>query len=160
MQRLHRSQHWTFCACGGSAMTCSNSSFLETPGWSFLGPPLCITSSVFISWPSLSTLPLKKSTDSFENVQNALINLSKSPLFLYFTYIITHNNASGILYKLTMELPPLLEYRKEYLLFEHEIGCSVSLFSFLNGSLIKSTTFIRCQVKWPFSVFVVQNRGS
>ena len=93
-------------------------------------------------------LPLKKNTHNFENVQNAFIKFVQISTLPFILPILLHTTMlHGILYKLTMELPPLLEYRKEYLLFEHKIDCSITLFSFLNGSLINRTTFIQMSSK-------------
>ena len=83
------------CACGGSAMTLQQ---LQLPGDTWLELSGTLHSPCYIISIHLDLacpLPLKKNTHNFENVQNAFIkicpNLHSS---LYFTYIVTHNNAS------------------------------------------------------------------
>lgn len=127
---------------------CSNSSFPETPGWSFLGHAThLVTSSAFIL--TILVLCLQRKTQiilkMFRMLLIKFVQISTLPFIL--PTLLHTTMLHGILYKFTMELPPLLEYRKEYLLFEHEIGCSISLFSFFNGSLINLTTFIQMSSK-------------
>ena len=71
---------------------------LQLPGdtWLELSGTLhspCYIISIHLDLPC--PLPLKKNTDNFENVQNAFNNICPNlHSSLYFTYIITHNNAS------------------------------------------------------------------